>query len=165
MVCFILPADSCLINTALVKKRLAEEEARDEEEFRVAMMEKFSRDDRLEQMNAARRRMKVQEHKRAVLALIEEREQRRAFEKQQEMTEFETSKAREAARRQIVEEERQKILREHAIRLLGYLPKGVIRTEDDLDELGDDFKETYRSRGGEQEPFYGTKSMMGKIWQ
>merc|ERR1712216_957858 len=92
----------------MIKKRLAEEEARDEEEFRVAMMEKFSRDDRLEQMNAARRRMKVQEHKRAVLALIEEREQRRAFEKQQEMTEFETSKAREAARRQIVEEERQK---------------------------------------------------------
>lgn len=47
------------------------------------MMEKFANDDRLEQLNAQRRRMKMQEHRRAVEQLIDERRQRREFEQQQ----------------------------------------------------------------------------------
>ena len=45
------------------------------------MLAKFSEDDRLEQMNAQRRRMKQQEHKRAVEALIDERRQLHAMDK------------------------------------------------------------------------------------
>ena len=37
------------------------------------MLEKFAEDDRLEQMNAQKRRMKQLEHKRAVEKLIEDR--------------------------------------------------------------------------------------------
>ena len=37
------------------------------------MLEKFAEDDRIEQMNAQKRRMKQLEHKRAVERLIEER--------------------------------------------------------------------------------------------
>ena len=37
------------------------------------MLEKFAEDDRIEQMNAQRRRMKVQEHKRDVERLIDEK--------------------------------------------------------------------------------------------
>jgi transcription elongation GreA/GreB family factor len=37
------------------------------------MLEKFAEDDRIEQMNAQRRRMKQLEHKRAVEKLIDER--------------------------------------------------------------------------------------------
>ena len=37
------------------------------------MLEKFAEDDRIEQMNAQKRRMKQLEHKRAVEKLIEER--------------------------------------------------------------------------------------------
>lgn len=37
------------------------------------MLAKFAEDDRIEQMNAQKRRMKQQEHKRAVERLIEER--------------------------------------------------------------------------------------------
>ena len=44
------------------------------------------------------------------------------------------------------EEERIKLLREHATRLLGYLPKGVIRNDKDLDELGVEFKQEYAKR-------------------
>lgn len=44
------------------------------------MLAKFAEDDRLEQMNAAKRRMKAAEHQRAVQAMIEER--RRLFEEQ-----------------------------------------------------------------------------------
>ena len=37
------------------------------------MLEKFAEDDRIEQMNAQKRRMRQLEHKRAVEKLIEER--------------------------------------------------------------------------------------------
>ena len=42
------------------------------------MLAKFAEDDRIEQMNAQKRRMKQLEHKRAVEALIEDR--RKQFE-------------------------------------------------------------------------------------
>ena len=42
------------------------EEQRLEEVFKKKMMEKFAEDDRIEQMNQQRRRMKELEHKREV---------------------------------------------------------------------------------------------------
>ena len=44
----------------------------------IQMLAKFAEDDRIEQMNAQKRRMKQLEHKRAVEALIEDR--RKQFE-------------------------------------------------------------------------------------
>lgn len=52
-------------------RRQAEKE--EEEAFRKMMMAKFAEDDRLEQMNAQKRRMKQLEHKREVEKLIEDR--------------------------------------------------------------------------------------------
>ena len=37
------------------------------------MLDKFAEDDKIDQMNAQKRRMKREEHKRAVLVLMEER--------------------------------------------------------------------------------------------
>jgi len=37
-----------------------------EEEFKIKMAEKFAEDERLEQMNAQKRRMREQEHKREI---------------------------------------------------------------------------------------------------
>lgn len=45
------------------------------------MLAKFAEDDRIEQMNAQKRRMKQQEHKRAVEQLLEERRQQFALER------------------------------------------------------------------------------------
>lgn len=44
-----------------------------EEEFRQRMMEKFAKDDRIEQMNAQRRRIKMAEHRRETKRLLEEK--------------------------------------------------------------------------------------------
>lgn len=44
-----------------------------EHEFRSKMMEKFAEDERLEQMNAQKRRMREQEHKREVEKLWQEK--------------------------------------------------------------------------------------------
>ena len=45
----------------------------EEEAFRQQMLAKFAEDDRIEQMNAQKRRMKQLEHRRAVEKLIEDR--------------------------------------------------------------------------------------------
>ena len=55
------------------KKRIAE--LAEEEEYRRQLMAKFAEDDRIELMNAQKRRMKQLEHRRAVEKLIEERRQ------------------------------------------------------------------------------------------
>ncbi len=44
-----------------------------EEEFKRKLMEKFAEDDRLEQMNAQRRRMRELEHKREIERLWKEK--------------------------------------------------------------------------------------------
>ena len=49
------------------------EELRMEDEFKRKLMEKYAEDDRLEQMNAQRRRMKELEHKREVERLWQEK--------------------------------------------------------------------------------------------
>ena len=87
------------------------------------MMAKFAEDDRIEQMNAQKRRMKQLEHKRAVEDLIEDRRSQFAADREQELAGRREEERMEAFRKQIIEEERQKLLSEHAMRLLGYLPK------------------------------------------
>ena len=52
-----------------------EAELAEEEEYRRQMMAKMAEDDRIEQMNAQKRRMKQLEHQRAVEKLIEQRRQ------------------------------------------------------------------------------------------
>eukprot|EP00035_Acanthoeca_spectabilis_P035752 m.36114 g.36114 ORF g.36114 m.36114 type:complete len:495 (-) comp7533_c0_seq1:1382-2866(-) len=127
-------------------ERLKQEEAAEEAEFRQAMMEKFARDDKLEQMSAQKRRMKALEHRRAIEALMEDRRTRIAHEREMEERARQDEQDREAVRREVIEQERQRMLREHAVKLLGYLPKGVITGDADLDMLGEEFKERYSRR-------------------
>lgn len=126
-----------------------EAEKEEEDRIRQQMLEKFAADDRIEQMNAQKRRMKQAEHKRAVESLLDQRRAAMSQEKQRELDEKQSAEKMEAFRRQIIEEERIKLLREHATKLLGYLPKGVIRDSKDLDALGDDFKKQFQQRGAD----------------
>ena len=87
------------------------------------MLAKFAEDDRIEQMNAAKRRMKQLEHKRAVETLLEERRHQFAADRETELAERRMEEEMEAYKKQIIEEERMRLLRQHATKLLGYLPK------------------------------------------
>lgn len=61
-------------------REMREQAKRDEEEaFRKAMMDKFAEDDRIEQMNAQKRRMRQLEHKREADRLLEEKRRQHAF--------------------------------------------------------------------------------------
>uniref|UniRef100_A0A8C1VSN9 Meiosis-specific nuclear structural protein 1 n=1 Tax=Cyprinus carpio TaxID=7962 RepID=A0A8C1VSN9_CYPCA len=120
-------------------------EKEEEKAFRQMMMAKFAEDDRTEQMNAQKRRMKQLEHKRAVEKLLEERRQQYLAEQEREEEERAMEKEREAQRRKIIEEERQRLLKQHATKLLGYLPKGIFK-EDDLEHFDEDFKNNFKQR-------------------
>ncbi|KAI5088697.1 meiosis-specific nuclear structural protein 1 isoform X1 [Silurus meridionalis] len=133
---------SCQEQLAFKQLRLQTEKA-NEEAFRLQMLAKFAEDDRIEQMNAQKRRLKQQEHKRAVQKLIEERRQKYLADKEREAEERAIEQEREAQRRKIIEEERLKLLKLHATELLGYLPKGIFR-EDDLEHFDEDFKKSFR---------------------
>lgn len=118
---------------------------------------KFAEDDRIEQMNAQRRRMKQLEHRKEIERLLGER--RAAFERERDtaVQEFEADAARELERISIVEEERQRILRAHAAVLgLHDLPKGVLKNEQDaalFSQYGASPGERERARGGWRRPF------------
>lgn len=137
----------------LAFKAMREQAERDEEEsIKKQMLDKFAMDDKIEQMNAQKRRMKQLEHRRQVENLLEERRHRLNAERQRELNERIESDKLENYKKQIIEEERAKLLREHATRLLGYLPKGVIRDSKDLDLMGDTFRQQYQKR---QVDFFG----------
>ena len=67
--------------------------------------------------------LSLAEHRRAVEKLIEERRQQFQQQKDQELEERREEERRQAMRHAIIEQERQRLLREHASKLLGYLPK------------------------------------------
>ena len=113
-----------------LKVQRAEEEERQEEVFRMQMMQKFAEDDRLEQMNAQKRRMKRLEHMREVSSLWEQkRAMYEAQRKEEESVAALEQKINEEKLR-IAEDERQKLLKEYA-RLREYFPKGVLQHESD----------------------------------
>ncbi|CAF1536771.1 unnamed protein product [Adineta ricciae] len=107
-------------------------------------MVKFAEDDRIEQTNVQKRRMKQMEHKKAADVLLEEHRRQLAFDKQRDVDERAQAEHLDLKRKQFIKEERIKLLREHAHCLLGYLPKGVIRDEKDLDYLDNDFKNEFQ---------------------
>merc|ERR1719436_397043 len=109
-------------------------------------MAKFAEDDRIELMNAQKRRMKQLQHKRDVEQLLSDRRQKLANERERTLAEAAKEKRDAEHMAQLIEEERQKMIEKHAKDLLGYLPKGVIRNYDDLEPLGDQYKEAYRPK-------------------
>lgn len=59
------------------KEMRRQAEKQEEEEFSKMMMAQFAENDRIEQMNAQKRRMKQLEHKRAVEKMMEDRRRQR----------------------------------------------------------------------------------------
>ncbi|XP_010217626.1 PREDICTED: meiosis-specific nuclear structural protein 1 [Tinamus guttatus] len=137
----------------LALKKIVQQAMQEEEEaFRQEMLAKFAEDDRIEQMNAQKRRMKQLEHRRAVEKLIEDRHKQFLADKEREFEERQLEERRQENIRLIVEEERQKLLKEHASKLLGYLPRGILKDEDDVNMLGEEFRLAYQKRSGNTSP-------------
>jgi hypothetical protein len=110
-----------------------EEEKLEEDHFRVAMLEKFAEDDRIDQLNAQKRRQKQIEHRREIERLLELRREKYEQERAAELQEQLNAERVEQIRQQIIEEERKRMLAAHAQNLgLKHLPKGVLSTQQDM---------------------------------
>merc|ERR1719316_1545987 len=116
-----------------VKEEKKELERQEENAFREQLMAKFMNDKRLEQVNAERRRMMIQQHKREVERLLQERRKMYEAERFQEMEERNQAKQEEEQRQLVIEQERQRLLAVHAQPLKDFLPKGTLEREADLD--------------------------------
>merc|ERR1712203_83443 len=97
-----------------LKEERCRREAHKEQLLRERLMVKFAEDDRIEQMSAQRRRMRVQEHRREVDRQVDELQRAREAEVQQEREQHEQAKADEEWRRQVIEDEKKRLLNEYA---------------------------------------------------
>ncbi|CAH2273864.1 meiosis-specific nuclear structural 1 [Pelobates cultripes] len=65
---------------------------------------------------------------------------------EQELQDMHEEERREALRRAIVEEERQKLLKQHAATLFGYLPLGIFKYDSSLDTYDEELCKTFQER-------------------
>ena len=99
-----------------------------EEAFTTKLMQKFAEDERLEQMNDQKRRMREQEHKREIERLWKEKLAVYNAQRELEMQEVAAKKAEEARIRELVEQEKARLLAEHQAILLQHHPKAFARS-------------------------------------
>ncbi|ORX57114.1 hypothetical protein BCR36DRAFT_580529 [Piromyces finnis] len=116
----------------LYKKKKLQEENEIEEIYKQQIAKQAEDYKKLELMNEQKRRMKQLEYAREMERLIKERDQYLDNKRRQEEEENNKLEELEKLRLEVVEAERQRLLKEHATQLVGYLPKGVIRDENDL---------------------------------
>jgi len=116
-----------------LKAKLAAEAAAEEQNFREEMMRRFAEDKRLESMNAMRRRREMENYKKEVERLVEER--RKVFEEsvKAELEELRSKQEQEDYRQAVIERERARLLAEYASDLQDHLPKGVLRNPNDFE--------------------------------
>ncbi|CAH1101275.1 unnamed protein product [Psylliodes chrysocephalus] len=128
-------------------KEVEEKRKRDQEEekkYKEEILAKMIEDEKLEQLSAQRKRLKLIQMRKDVEKLLEERRAKHAEEFQLQIA-IEEEVNREAERRdKIIEEERVKMLQEHVQHLSGYLPKGLLRPED-LPYLSPDIIQGFKS--------------------
>merc|ERR1719285_282425 len=128
------------------KEERALQDEESENQLRAKMMAKFAEDDRLELMNAQKRRMRQLQHKREIEQLLVDRRKKLADERQQSLAEVEKERHEAELMSKLIEEERLKMIEKVSHDLLGYMPKGIIRDYNDLEPLGEKYKEAYRPK-------------------
>lgn len=96
-----------------------------EDEFKRKMAEKFAEDERLEQMNAQKRRMRELEHKREIERLWQEKLNVYRVQREQEWEERRLKEEGEVIQREVVEREKERLLAEHAGILNQFNPKAA----------------------------------------
>lgn len=116
----------------MMKEERQRIEREEEMKLRAMLLAKFAEDERIEQMNEQKRRMKIQEHKREVEKLVEARRNLFAEERAKEAGAYQFIEEQEKERLVIIEEERRRLLTEYASELKDFLPKGVLERETDI---------------------------------
>lgn len=120
---------------AQVEKERAEEEA-----YRVQLMQKFAEDARLEQMSKQKRHEKQIEYRKTVDQLVADRRVLYEKEKEMERQAAEEQAQQERYRKTVIEQERRRLLLEHAAALRDFLPRSLMKTKEEVELVfGSDF--------------------------
>lgn len=97
------------------------------------MLDKFQEDERMERENA---RQRVEAKKRYIAEIEQQKASRRhqyVAEMEREKEELRQLQEQEEFRRQVVQEARKRLLAEHAAKLRGFLPKGIVKSREEYD--------------------------------
>jgi len=108
----------------LKAERIAEEK-RLEDEFKSKLLAKFAEDERLEQMAQQRRRMRELEHRREVERLWQQKLVVYREERAIELDIRAAADAKAANEASIIENEKQRLIAEHAVILKQHHPKAA----------------------------------------
>jgi hypothetical protein len=128
------------------RQRLRAAEKAEDDKWKIRIMEESEKAAKVDQMSQTKRRMKVLELKRDAERLLDERKRIRELEQTEEKLFWLEQREAERVRQEMIEDERQNMLKEHAHKLIGFLPTGVLR-EEDLEMLGrEDIRLMYQSR-------------------
>jgi len=120
-----------------VRRRQLEATKQEEEAWKKKCAEEYEREAKLEQMSDQKRRMKRLEFQREAARNVEERRAVKEAEARAEAQFWRHQREQQAANEQAIEAERVRLLREHAKRLIGFMPPGLINSKD-LEMLADE---------------------------
>lgn len=98
--------------------------------FFLETMKVLAEKDKLDQLSNERRRQKMMEHRREIQELLEQRQNNRVEEVAGKLRARAMEEREEQRTEQLIEEERFKMLKEHAAALIGFLPRGILRESD-----------------------------------
>ncbi|XP_049770815.1 meiosis-specific nuclear structural protein 1-like [Schistocerca cancellata] len=120
-------------------------EAEEEDRYRQQLTREIMEKQRIDQLTAERQRVRRAELRREVEEMIAERRRKRQAELQELHEQEQWLQRLDDDRRRRIEEERLRMLKEHASRLIGFMPPGVLR-EDDLPHLGPELAKMYKEQ-------------------
>ena len=85
-----------------------------EEEFKIKMAEKFAEDERLEQMNQQKRRMRELQHKKEIERLWQEKLAVYRVQREQEWEEKRVKEEEESIAKNVIAQQKEALLKQHA---------------------------------------------------
>lgn len=124
------------------RRRKEAENKQEEDSLRDILLSKFAEDERIQQMNDQKRRMRIEEHKREAERLVDLRREAYQKTRNNERVELQRQEDEKAANHIIIEEERQKLIQDFAIPLRDFLPKGTMQNSGDFDAIFPDMRST-----------------------
>ena len=120
------------ITAMKVKETIKQEELKIENEFKKGLMEKFAHDEKLEQLNTQKRRLKEFEYKKEIERQWQEKRIQYQKQKENELFELQRQKEEETRKREIIEIEKERLVREHEEILKNFFKKGYDKSVNNL---------------------------------
>ena len=131
-----------MMASALLHKKIKEEnkikEHEQEQVFRKKYLEKIQEEEELDRLNAKKRKQKELELKMEVEKQWQQKLAQYQLQKEEELKNKEQLKIKEAARKYIIEQEKQRLIKENESLLKGYYPLGYQKALNSLKKNAND---------------------------